>query len=79
MTRNAQTAAMFEQGVKEFFVVEKKVAGVGVGEEFDQAIGVAGFFAQHGENKINIFGSELYAAREADGSPGVPAGTPASQ
>jgi hypothetical protein len=50
---------VFQQGVKEGFIIQNEIARLLVREQLDEAIRGAGFAAQHCENKINVRGREL--------------------
>jgi hypothetical protein len=59
---NAEAAAAFQEHVKEGGIVENLVAGILVGEEFDEAFRRPETLTEHLQNEFNILSRELHPA-----------------
>jgi len=50
---------MFQQRVKQGFIVQDQIARLLIGQQLDQALMIASLGVQSGNNEVNVFRSEL--------------------
>src|ERR1043166_4131414 len=59
--REGEAAAMFEHGLKQFFIIENLIATLGIGKKPRDAIDVARRSSEVRDDEINIRGCELHS------------------